>query len=388
MLHFTWVIFWFWTLCAGWAHEGWGFALNPSRRTPSPVPVLISSPSPANPPVANGRGGTDGHGSVRFLTDGAGAVTDTYAYDAYGDVLSTTGSTVNPYRYTGEPWDSDLGMYYLRARYYKPDLGRFWTMDSYEGNSQDPLSLHKYLYCQGNPVNGTDPSGRDLVSTMSTMTIGTAIGMWSTIAANHALGRAQTYSSIMMGGAFGAAMGPLAVAIPEVGVGLGIYGMVGSGGIVYQTFSNPNATSSQKTVAVGLVVASIWGTKVAIKYSNATRIAPPAESVPAPGIPTFPLPLRSPPGVVIKSMAQNGLDGQKVRQLPGLICSMIEGKPIPYIAGMRNGNTYWINEGHTRMTAALELFNKTGDSSHVMKLLNEGNWKTGTPSTDIQMTSD
>lgn len=246
----------------------------------------------------------------------------------------------------------------------------------------------KYLYAQADPVNGVDPSGHDLVSTMSTMTIGTAIGMWSTIAANHALGRAQTYSSILMGGAFGAAMGPLAVAIPEIGVGLGIYGMAGSGGIVYQTFSNPNATPSQKAAAVGLVVASIWGTKVAIKYSNAMRVAPPAENVPAPGIPTFPLPLRSPPGVVIKSMAQNGLDGQKVGQLPGLISSMIEGKPIPYIAGMRNGNTYWINEGHTRMTAALELFNKTGDSSHVMKLLNEGNWKTGTPSTDIQMTSE
>jgi len=52
-----------------------------------------------------------------------------------------------------------LGSYYLRARYYKPDTGRFWTMDTYAGNNQDPLSLHKYLYAHNNPVNNTDPTG-------------------------------------------------------------------------------------------------------------------------------------------------------------------------------------------------------------------------------------
>jgi RHS repeat-associated protein len=43
--------------------------------------------------------------------------------------------------------------------YLNPNTGRFWTMDSYEGSNQDPLSLHKYLYCQNNPVMGIDPSG-------------------------------------------------------------------------------------------------------------------------------------------------------------------------------------------------------------------------------------
>lgn len=44
---------------------------------------------------------------------------------------------------TGEQWDAALGMYYLRARYCAPQLGRFWTTDSYEGSQSDPLSLHK-----------------------------------------------------------------------------------------------------------------------------------------------------------------------------------------------------------------------------------------------------
>jgi hypothetical protein len=41
-----------------------------------------------------------------------------------------------------------------------PRIGRFHTMDTYAGDQQDPLSLHKYIYCHGNPVSNTDPSGR------------------------------------------------------------------------------------------------------------------------------------------------------------------------------------------------------------------------------------
>ena len=120
--------------------------------------------------------GYDGHGSVRLLTSsatGAGtAITDTYDYDAYGQLLANTGTTPNNYRYTGEQWDGDLGMYHLRARYLNPNTGRFWTMDSYEGNSEDPLSLHKYLYCHANPANGIDPSGHEnLISVMASITV-------------------------------------------------------------------------------------------------------------------------------------------------------------------------------------------------------------------------
>lgn len=46
-----------------------------------------------------------------------------------------------------------------QARWMNPQTGRFHTMDTFEGNQQDPLSLHKYAYCSGNPVNGTDPMG-------------------------------------------------------------------------------------------------------------------------------------------------------------------------------------------------------------------------------------
>ncbi len=105
--------------------------------------------------------GTDGHGSIRFLTSASGSITDTYTFDAYGLLISSSGATPNNYLYFGQQLDSDLGFYYLRARYYKPDSGRFWTMDTYDGTSEDPLSLHKYVYCKNNPISGIDPGGHD-----------------------------------------------------------------------------------------------------------------------------------------------------------------------------------------------------------------------------------
>jgi RHS repeat-associated protein len=120
--------------------------------------------------------GHDGLGSVRFLTGTNGAVSDTYVYEAYGTQITSSGSgTSNNYRFTGEQSDADLNMYYLRARYYKNGTGRFATMDSFEGNNEDALSLHKYLYAADNPVNNIDPSGEttDAIS----VTSGTAIAL-------------------------------------------------------------------------------------------------------------------------------------------------------------------------------------------------------------------
>ncbi|MEA2203723.1 MAG: hypothetical protein QOE77_499 [Blastocatellia bacterium] len=104
--------------------------------------------------------GYDGHGSVRLLTDAAGAVTDTYDYDAFGNLIAHVGNTANDYLYAGEQFDADLAFYYLRARYLNPAAGRFWTMDSFEGSPHDPQSLHKYSYAQNNPTNLIDPSGQ------------------------------------------------------------------------------------------------------------------------------------------------------------------------------------------------------------------------------------
>ena len=92
----------------------------------------------------------------------------TYDYDAFGNEVNSTGTTSNNYLYRGEQYDPDLGLYYLRARYYNPLTGRFMSRDPYEpalrnpnGTPINPRELHKYLYTGGDPVNWIDPRGMD-----------------------------------------------------------------------------------------------------------------------------------------------------------------------------------------------------------------------------------
>jgi RHS repeat-associated protein len=98
---------------------------------------------------------------VRVLTDTTGTVTDTYDYDAFGNLIHSTGTTANVYLYSGEQFDPDLHLYYNRARYLNVSTARFLTMDSSEGSDDRPISLHKYLYAGADSVNASDPSGHD-----------------------------------------------------------------------------------------------------------------------------------------------------------------------------------------------------------------------------------
>jgi RHS repeat-associated protein len=116
--------------------------------------------------------GYDGNGNTRFLTAASGTITDTYTYDAFGDLIASTGTTATFYRYSGEQYDPNLGFVYLRARYLNPNTGRFWTRDSFEGYRQDPRTLHRYSYVGNNPINAADPTGRDLTSTLTAIDIG------------------------------------------------------------------------------------------------------------------------------------------------------------------------------------------------------------------------
>lgn len=106
----------------------------------------------------------DGQGSTRLLTNAAGTITDTYDYNAFGNLISRTGNTPNDYLYGGEQFDASLGFYYLRARYLNPSSGRFWTTDTVAGSAWEPLSLHRYSYARLQPVDRADPSGNFDVS--------------------------------------------------------------------------------------------------------------------------------------------------------------------------------------------------------------------------------
>jgi RHS repeat-associated protein len=118
----------------------------------------------------------DGHGSVRNLTDATGNITDAYTYDAFGNLITSSGSTANNYLFAGEQFDPVLSLYYNRARYLSTNTGRFWNLDSYEGQARAPSSLHKYLYASNDPIDRVDPTGnQDLVSELGAESIATTL---------------------------------------------------------------------------------------------------------------------------------------------------------------------------------------------------------------------
>jgi len=115
----------------------------------------------------------DGLGSVAALSNTSGDIVERYQYDVFGrctvhtsagadgvwmtsdDTTDTKLVVGNPYMFTGRRYDSESGLYYYRARYYNPEIGRFLQPDpiGYAGG------LNLYGYCGNNPINRTDPRG-------------------------------------------------------------------------------------------------------------------------------------------------------------------------------------------------------------------------------------
>ena len=98
-------------------------------------------------------------GSVRQIINTNGNIVNCYTYSPFGETLEIGESITNPWRFTGQYYDSEIDLYYLRARNYHPHTGRFTSRDLITGRFDNPLSLHRYLYCQNEPINRIDPWG-------------------------------------------------------------------------------------------------------------------------------------------------------------------------------------------------------------------------------------
>ncbi|MGE5396209.1 MAG: RHS repeat-associated core domain-containing protein [Chitinophagales bacterium] len=101
----------------------------------------------------------NGHGDVVQIVDETGAEINKYEYDEWGNITNQEEGIFNEFKYAGEIYDSETGLYYLRARYYDPVTGRFISKDSMEGDVSNPLSLNLYTYCANNPMIYVDPDG-------------------------------------------------------------------------------------------------------------------------------------------------------------------------------------------------------------------------------------
>ena len=101
-------------------------------------------------------------GDIIAIYNTSGTSVATYKYDAWGNVISATGTmaSVNPFRYRGYYYDTETGFYYLQSRYYDPAIGRFINADNIIANVGGNIrGYNVYAYCFNNPINMHDQSG-------------------------------------------------------------------------------------------------------------------------------------------------------------------------------------------------------------------------------------
>ena len=109
--------------------------------------------------------GTNIQGDITCIYDTAGNRVVTYTYDAWGKILSVTGTAANtigrynPFRYRGYYYDNETGFYYLNSRYYDPSVGRFINADGYINANGDLIGFNMFAYCINNPVMYHDVFG-------------------------------------------------------------------------------------------------------------------------------------------------------------------------------------------------------------------------------------
>ena len=95
-------------------------------------------------------------GSIVLMTDASKNASRTYKYDAFGNIITQTGSATNFYMYTGREYDSETALYYYRARTYDPKVGRFLQGDPLPPRPQE---MNGYVYSRNNPIHFIDPDG-------------------------------------------------------------------------------------------------------------------------------------------------------------------------------------------------------------------------------------
>ena len=102
----------------------------------------------------------DIQGSTTSLVKEDGSADATYQYTDFGETtISGANQARNEICYTGGIYDKTTAFYYLNARYYNPEGGRFATEDTYRGEPNDQDTYHLYTYCANNPINDAVPSG-------------------------------------------------------------------------------------------------------------------------------------------------------------------------------------------------------------------------------------
>ena len=174
---------------------------------------------------------TNLQGDVTNVLDASGNTVASYTYNAWGKVLSSSGSmaSINPLRYRGYYFDNETGLYYVSSRYYSPEIARFINADDIDllGANSDFASLSLFAYCGNNPVSRVDASGEVWFTAMAVGgVVGAAISAVSSAVTQYALTGTVNWKSVGVSAASGFVSGAIA-ASP-----LGKLGQVVAGGVI------------------------------------------------------------------------------------------------------------------------------------------------------------
>lgn len=172
---------------------------------------------------------TNLQGDVVNILNASGGIVATYSYNAWGKVLTATGTMagVNPLRYRGYYYDTDTGLYYLKSRYYDPEICRFINADNLASTGQGILGTNMFAYCLNNPLPTKDTQG-NLAAWIIGGLVGGLIG--GTVSALEGNGFAAGFAQGAVSGAIAGAGVDLAVAVVATG---GLGGVAFGAGIAF-----------------------------------------------------------------------------------------------------------------------------------------------------------
>ncbi|HYF95147.1 MAG TPA: RHS repeat-associated core domain-containing protein [Symbiobacteriaceae bacterium] len=105
---------------------------------------------------------TDHLGSTVEVVDYTAKISNWYTYDPFGVIEGSSSELINSYTFTSSVRDDVTGLYFMGARVYNAQMGRFLTQDTYKGNPWEPWTQNLYVYVGNNPVNWIDPTGHDV----------------------------------------------------------------------------------------------------------------------------------------------------------------------------------------------------------------------------------